>query len=266
MAKGIASIRHADEGAPVAPRPLRERQVPAVTRAIAILRLLGKSEAPLGVHAIARELGLVPSTCLHILRVLAGEGLVAFDASTKRYRVAAGILSLARGVLRRNSFSELAQDGLDRLSQRYRLTAIGLQVIGLDRSIVVAIARVREAFGLHVEIGSRVPALISASGRCVAAFGHHDWAEIEHRFRELTWDRPPSWSRWRRDVEETRARGYAVDMDTYVSGVTIVAAPVMTGAGVDNAIVAVDLTERMKRADTAKVGADVVALASELSH
>ena len=65
----------------------RVRQVPAVTRAVAILRLLGRSDEPLGVHAIARALALIPSTCLHILRVLVAEGLVAFDPGTKRYRV-----------------------------------------------------------------------------------------------------------------------------------------------------------------------------------
>src|SRR3990172_10262009 len=54
------------------------RAVPAVTRAVAILRLLGRSEESLGVHAIARALGLVPSTCLHILRVFVAEALVAF--------------------------------------------------------------------------------------------------------------------------------------------------------------------------------------------
>src|SRR5437879_210573 len=66
------------------------RQVPAVTRAIAILRLLGKTEAPLGVNAIARALGLIPSTCPHILRVLVAEELVSFDAKTKLYNLDAG--------------------------------------------------------------------------------------------------------------------------------------------------------------------------------
>ena len=45
-------------------------QVPAVSRALAILRLLGKSETPMGVQEIARALELIPSTALHILRVL----------------------------------------------------------------------------------------------------------------------------------------------------------------------------------------------------
>ena len=52
------------------------RQVPAVTRAVAILRLLGRNEESLGVNAIARALRLIPSTCLHILRVLVAEELV----------------------------------------------------------------------------------------------------------------------------------------------------------------------------------------------
>ena len=51
----------------------RIRAVPAVTRAIAILRLLSRSRSPLGLKAIAQSLGLVPSTTLHILRALMAE-------------------------------------------------------------------------------------------------------------------------------------------------------------------------------------------------
>src|SRR5262245_50759090 len=81
--------------APARPAPARVRQVPAVTRAVAILRHLGRSGEPLGVHAIARAVGIVPSTCLHILRALAAEEFVAVDPETKRYRVGAGLLSIA---------------------------------------------------------------------------------------------------------------------------------------------------------------------------
>src|SRR5580693_1608860 len=84
---------------PPAKKLPRIRQVPALSRGIAILRLLGRSDEPLGVHAIARALNLVPSTCLHILRVLADEHLIAVDAATKKYSVAAGLVSLARSAL-----------------------------------------------------------------------------------------------------------------------------------------------------------------------
>ena len=80
---------------------VKDSKAPAISRAAAVLRLLGKSDAPLGLGAIARELGLVPSTCLYVLRALVAEELVSFDADTKRYALASGVLTLARGWLRR---------------------------------------------------------------------------------------------------------------------------------------------------------------------
>ena len=74
-------------------------KAPAIARAAAILRLLGKSDVPIGVNSIARELGLVPSTCLYVLRALAAEELVFFDPDTKRYALEVGVLTLARGWL-----------------------------------------------------------------------------------------------------------------------------------------------------------------------
>src|SRR3990172_4068824 len=161
------------------------RQVPAVTRAVAILRLLGRSEEALGVNAIARALRLIPSTCLHILRVLVAEELVALDPSTKRYRLDTGILTIARSALRRTGFAETVQPELDRLSRRHGVTAIGVQAIGLEHIVVVAISRSDHGLRLHADIGSRFPALISASGRCVAAFCGQPWAALERRLPRL---------------------------------------------------------------------------------
>jgi len=46
---------------------LRIREVPAVRRAAAILNLLANNTSGLNASHIARELGIVQSTCLHIL-------------------------------------------------------------------------------------------------------------------------------------------------------------------------------------------------------
>ena len=122
-------------------RPSRVRQVPALSRGIAILRLLGQSDAPLGVHAIARALGLVPSTCLHILRVLVAEQLLTVDAETKKYAVGAGLVVLARTAMRQHTFSAMVQADLDELSRLHGTTAIGVEASGLDHMVVVALAR-----------------------------------------------------------------------------------------------------------------------------
>jgi DNA-binding IclR family transcriptional regulator len=248
-----------------APSRGRDRQVPAVTRAIAILRLLGKSEAPLGVNAIARALDLVPSTCLHILRVLTTEELIAFDPQTKRYSLGVGVIALARSALRRNSFADRAQPAVDGLSRRHGVTAIGVQVVGIEHFVVVAISRSGQGLHLHTDIGSRFPALISATGRCIAAYSRLPASDIERRFRALRWDNPPTLEQWRADVETARRVGYAVDEGNYISGVTIIAAPVLNDGSVSHAVIAVGLTEQLRRGGVEKIGEELRGIAAELS-
>ena len=103
------------------------RAVPAVSRAVAILRLLGRTRAPMGVKAIAEALGIVPSTALHILRVLVAEELVKVD-SAKQYTLGMGTLALARASLESDDFPMRVQPHLDALSRRYGITAIGLDM------------------------------------------------------------------------------------------------------------------------------------------
>src|ERR1700761_7416038 len=161
---------------------VKESKAPAISRAAAVLRLLGKSDAPLGVQAIARELGLVPSTCLHVLRALVAEEFVSFDPQSKRYALEAGVLTLARHWLKRNPFSDLAQPMLDRIGRNFDVTMLGVHIVGLDHIIAVAISQTGSNFQLSTQIGSRFPALISATGRCIAAYGGYSDEEIEARF------------------------------------------------------------------------------------
>lgn len=241
-------------------------KAPAIARAAAILRLLGKSDGPMGVNAIARELGLVPSTCLYVLRALADEELVAFDADTKRYTLEAGVLTLARGWLRRNRFADLAQPALDRLARDHGVTMLGVQVVGLDHMIVIATALGGSNFQLSAQVGSRFPALISATGRCTAAFGNHSEATLRKRFDALRWDNPPGFPEWSAQVEQTRARGWAIDEGNYIAGVTVVAAPVWRAAGTpSHALVAIGLSGAIERSGAATLGAALLAAARALT-
>lgn len=221
---------------------MTDSKAPAIARAAAILRLLGKSEPALGVNAIARELGLVPSTCLYVLRALTAEELVAFDSDTKRYSLDAGVLTLARGWLRRDRFADLVQPLLDRLARDHGVTTLGVRIAGLEHIVVVAAAQGGANVQLSAQVGSRFPALISATGRCIAAFGNYPEAQLEAKFRTLRWDGPPSFDEWRSQVQETRESGFGIDKGNYIAGVTVVAAPVWQATGKpSHALVAIGL-------------------------
>ena len=244
----------------------RIRQVPALSRGIAILRLLGRGEAALGVHEIARSLDLVPSTCLHILRVLVAERLLAVDPVTKKYSVAAGLAALARSALRQHTFPAAVQPDLDELSRMHGATAIAVEASGLEHMVVVALSRTDSPLRVHVDIGSRFPALISATGRCIAAFGSYKWSEIKPRFAKLRWDVPPSLAQWRSEVRAAQLAGYAVDEGRYIRGVSIIAAPVRMQNGSINALVVVGVREQMRRIGLAKMGEDLRGRAARISQ
>ena len=220
---------------------------PAVSRAVAVLRLLAKTDAPLGVHAIARAVGLVPSTALHVLRALVREELVSFDEQTKRYAMDAGVLTIAGRWLSRNPFPQLAQPILDAWASQHGVTAIGVQAQSLDHFVVVAIAHSQNRMQLHTDVGSRFPALISATGRCIAAFGQFSDAEIEARFSTLRWDKPPSFAAWRREVADAARNGFAIDVGNYMAGITVVSAPVFGEPDrMTHALVAVGTTDHIE--------------------
>lgn len=247
-------------------RTVKDSKAPAISRAAAVLRLLGKSDVPLGLQAIARELGLVPSTCLYVLRALVTEELVSFDPDTKRYALEAGVLTLARQWLRRNQFPDLAQPVLDRIAQGFNVTMLGVQIVGLDHIIAVAVSQAGNSLQFSTQVGSRFPALISATGRCIAAFGDYPEREIKDRFRTLRWDEPPSYAEWLEQVSQTRAQGFGIDEGNYISGVTVLAAPVWKAPGrPSHALVAIGIGSALKRAGLPELQDSLLASARILS-
>ncbi len=248
----------------VAPTPTH-RQVPAVTRAVQILRRLGDASGPLGARQIARDLDLVPSTCLHILRALVAEGLVEFDPEAKRYALGVGILAIAQSAIRQSDFATLAQPMLTRLSAEFGVTAMATQLIAVRQMIVVAIAQTRRPFRLSADLGSRFPELISATGRCVAAFNDLDPKTLRARFDDLAWDNPPSFDDWLADIEQTRANGFGVDRANYLNGLTIVAVPVFGADGkMTRGLVAVGISETVEAAGAHNIAAALLRARDEL--
>lgn len=134
---------------------------------------------------MARELDLVPSTCLHILRVLQDEGLVDFDSQTKRSLIGIGNLPLARSALQRKTFSALIQPRLSDLSLEFAVTSIATQLSEPGQMVVVALSQSSIPFRLQVDRGSRFPALIRATGRLFAAHNMTDDAKLCREFARL---------------------------------------------------------------------------------
>ena len=199
---------------------------PAVLRGIEVLRLIGRSEAPLGVNSIARELNIVPSTCLHILRALEIEGLVQAGSTDLRWSLTAEFVKLARSSLDRLPGVHQAQPLMQTLANIHGASTALLNIGAGSRSTVVATAHRATAFGLVIEVGRRFSVYSGASGRCVTASRTLSQVEMRSIHGSLRWGRPLSYEVWRKEIEFVRAEGFAIDDGWYLRGFINAAVPI----------------------------------------
>jgi DNA-binding IclR family transcriptional regulator len=245
---------------------VRVRPVPAVTRSIAILRLLGEQKQPLTLKTVAQALDLVPSTCLHILRVLVAEDLVTVDPTTKRYALGTGMISLARSVLEGGGFTQLVQPVLDRMAGQFGVTAMGVEITARQTVLVLAISQSNQPFRVHTDVGSQFDTLVSATGRLIAAYSGESWPVLKAQFAQVVWDQAPTFTAWKKEVELTRERGWALDRDNFMAGITVVAVPVLSSGGrLVNTLVAVGLTSQLGAARVQQMAQVMQREAAELS-
>lgn len=195
----------------------------AVATTIAILRHLALMDSPAGVNAIARDLGIPPSSCFKILKHLQHSDLAEFDEQTKCYSLGSFAAVLASRALDPANAFPLLRQQLEGFAARYGV-AIGLwRRISNDRMILAGFVEGSNPLRIHMTVGQRLPMLIGAVGRAYAAVNGMTRGELEKAYGELRWQGLISFDEYYAQVEQSRQIGYAVDVDTFALGVTTVA-------------------------------------------
>ena len=155
-------------------------QVPALRRAVAILRHLAASNRPISAGAIARSGNVPRSSAYELLNVLEELGLVTkVDAG---YLLGPGVAELGSAYLRINPLQRVAQKDVRALAERARGVA-QLAVIRTGKGprsvqdLMGELTRVRTQ-GYAIETGEITPGVwtvaapvYDAAGRAVAAVG-----------------------------------------------------------------------------------------------
>ncbi len=231
------------------------KTVGALTSGLAILRFLARVEGSVGMTQVARELGLNPSTCFNLLKTMVHERLVTFDPASKTYALGLGFIELAHNALEKAHYSRLVRPHLEELASAYAVTATLWQRSGEERVVLVGRVDSDHALRVHMSIGQRLPLYIAALGRVMAAHSGLSRSELRQKFNELKWQNPPSFETYLSDIEATRERGYAVDIDRYVRGVTTISAPIFTEPGMPSmAISAVGFTAQISDTVVSEIG------------
>lgn len=201
--------------------------VGSVVQALAVLRYIARNREPAGVTAIARAIGVNPSSCFNILRTLVAEGFVERDDETKTYLLGVAPLDLARSVIDENgAFSYLRAD-MQRLADTFSVTTTLWRMTRSERWVLIGLTESLALARIHMTIGQRLPLYGGAMGRCLAAHRQSPQSELLSRFRQVRWFRQPSVEEYLAQVEETRARGWGLDQNQFNQFFSSIAAPVI---------------------------------------
>lgn len=209
------------------PRPL----VGSVVQAMAVLRHLSRIEQPQGVTAIAARLKISPSSCFNILKTLASEEMASFDAQTRAYTLGPGVIALARTALGRDEVVRAAHAPMQRIAEAYDV-AVGLwRLGGRERLTLMALAESLAATRIHLVVGQRQPATAGAAGRAVLAARGASPDAVRAASLQVRWQLAPSPQDYVAQVDAARRRGWGLDADQIIRGVTTVGAALCDAGG-----------------------------------
>jgi DNA-binding IclR family transcriptional regulator len=205
-------------------------QVPAATRALRVLRYLARQPDPVTLDRLAAEVGLPRSTAYHLVTAMIEEGFVVHLAEEHRYGLGVAAFEVGSGYAR--------QEPLQRITRRH-LAAL---VDAVGQSAHLAVLHGRDVLyvleerapgrpPLVTDVGVRLPAQLTASGRAVLAGLPAPQVRALFPDRSAFVDRhgvgPTSLSALRTLLAETRQRGYAVEQGEVTPGFASVAAAVL---------------------------------------
>lgn len=235
------------------------RLVPAVERAVRLLRLLASDGGPRRLTDLSRTLVVSKSTLSELLGTLEYLGLVERDSESRTYRLGYGVLELGNAVLRRLDLRQVARPYLTQLRDAIGETAV--LHMPVDQGALI-VDRVESDHQLKVvaPIGHRLPPFAGSVAKVFAAqLADGELAAVlrTRALRAFTPRSITSAQRYRKEIQRVRRHGSAVDDEEYLPGVRAISAPVLDSRGRTVATVtvvgsSVRLTDvRMRRAVTA---------------
>lgn len=247
-------------------------QVPAATRALRVLRFLASQPEPVPLERVARAIGLPRSSAYHLINAMIAEGFVTHVEHEHRYALGVAAFEVGSGYTRQAPLQRLARRPLAELVDGLHQSGHLAVLHGRDVLYVLEERAVRRP-PLVSDVGVRLPAHITASGRAILAalpsaqvralFADPDAFVSRHGTG------PTTLSGLRSLLTATRSRGFATEDDDVTPGFSSVAVAVLDANALPAAAVAVtfETTAAVDRLDVVRrVAATAAALSRRLGH
>lgn len=203
-----------------------------VEKAVSLLELFSAAQPEVGLSDLARRSGFDKATTRRLLVSLAGRGIVEQDATSRRYRLGAGLSRLARIRDTHFPFVPVAAPLVRELAEETSET-VHLSEFGAGSLLTVFVALSPRANRVNVDVGQILPLHGTASGLAFLAFSRPETltAYVEHPLATFTAYTVTQRDRITEAVKAAAECGYSRSAQGYEEGVHSVAAPILGADG-----------------------------------
>lgn len=211
------------------PRP--EYRLHTLLKGLAVLETIEAAGTGLTLTELARQLDESQTVVFRLLKTLEEQGYIQQDAATKRYTLGLRLWEMGAKALGRIGLVDLARPVLKWLTRVTGETS-ALVILRDADVLYVDIAEGSEPLRVYAEVGQRVPAYATASGKAMLA--HHPELlshVIRAGLKRLTPATITRASELKRRLAEVRRTGLAVNHGERRDDIAAVAAPVFDAQG-----------------------------------
>jgi len=243
-----------------------------VVKVLKLVEALSLAEEPVGVTAIAGELGLTKSNAHRLLNTLAELGYVKRHAKVGQYELTLKLWRIGVVVMSRLDVARIALPHM-RALEKVTHGSVNLSVFDDGQVVYVAAVQGRNPVRAFIRVGDRRPGYCTATGKVLLA--HQPEKLLRKYCGKLKQYTPNTITRFaglKAELAQVRKRGYSMTTGEWSDNVSGVAAPIRSaGAEIIAAVGLMSPLERLKtkstRSQAAKAILDCAArISSELGY
>lgn len=205
----------------------------AVVRALNILTLFNSENPSLSLSDIAEHLGVNRTVPYRLIYTLEAIGYLRQDKQTKRYELTPKVLELGFAYLQSLQLPDIARPYLEQIRDITGLSA-HLGILEGVEVVYVAKAQARGISAFSINLGSRVPAYVTAIGKVLLAFQSEEFLQSTlfskplHAYTENTKTDPEE---LKSEFEKIKAERFAVSNEEFEKGIRSISVPIFQESG-----------------------------------
>ncbi len=232
-----------------------------LAKGLEILNYIGSSDKPLTLRAVMSELKMTKPTAHRLLATLIDFGLIRFDPRENTYQLGMRLFELSRQVWQ--DF-DLKGSAITEMQKLHALTGetVSLAILTPEGGVYIDELQSRHHLREQSKVGQRVPLWKSAIGKAlISGLAYKERTGIlnadEHAI--ISSEAYKDLADLSRHLDLVNARGYAVEVDEDLQGISGVAAPIVDHRGITVAAIGLSgASTRLPRNTLHDLGPNVI--------